>query len=86
MLKETREFYDIETLWTVGADYDDKLVEEQDPFADIEPITQQDNLLTLSKQVEYAFEEKSDRLLEEKFMDEKQDMESVTEWHNIKRK
>lgn len=35
-MKETRDYYDIETLWTVGEEYDDKTQRpELDPVVDI---------------------------------------------------
>ena len=35
-LKVTRETYDLETLWTVGKEYDDKITEAtSDPFAEL---------------------------------------------------
>ena len=32
-LPEAREKYDLETLWTVGADWDPQVTEQSDPFA-----------------------------------------------------
>ena len=86
MLHDTREMYDIETLWTVGAEYDDELTEEQDLDARDYIKAQRDNLLTVSEKVEYAFEERDDGFMKEKFSkNHEQDMESATDWHKIKK-
>ena len=97
MLAQTRELYDIETLWTVGPEFDDKMKEEEDPFAymfedpDLSTPSNKsekvhENVLTLSDNVEYIYDNEEKSQVEYKFTKKPEvetlDMENVAGWHS----